>query len=120
MADTLTTPEDALAKRTQLPPALVEEIQENPEAIRPLARGMAAINLFNLFAKVSHPNAPTKDKLEFQRVVNKIGRLEPETVAPSGSGVTITISIPALDAQPERNVVIDQIAEPTFELSAVE
>ena len=93
MADTLTTPEDALAKRTQLPPALVEEIQENPEAIRPLARGMAAINLFNLFAKVSHPNASTKDKLEFQTLAQKLGGMEVKVSESQGAGPQVVINI---------------------------
>ena len=110
----------AVANKLDIPPAMLEEIQDNPTVLQPVARVMGAVNLHNMFVQVTHPEAPFTQRVEFQKLVNKIGRLEPDAAIGGGSGVTITINIPALDAQPERNVVIDQIAEPTFELSTVE
>lgn len=99
-----TTPDDAVDALTQLPPALIDEIQLNPEAIRPLARGMAAVNLYNTFVKVSEPSCSIKDKLEFQNMVVKLGAMEAKaTDQPRGAGFNIVINIPGSD----KGVVID-------------
>jgi hypothetical protein len=107
MSDTITTPDDAMAKATHLPPALVDEVQDNPEAIRPLARGMAAVNLYNLFVKVSHPATSVKDKLEFQTMVNKLAGMDTK-VQEAGSGPQVIINITR--AKDKTSEVIEGIA----------
>ncbi len=95
MTDTTDLTNPAVAKHTAMPPALIEAIQEDPALIQPIARAMGAINLNNLFVKVTHPDASITQQMEFQRLVNKLGRLEPEaTVAAPGAGFSITINIP--------------------------
>lgn len=83
-------------RHSKVPPKLVEDCREDPDAIRPVARAMAAINLHNTFVKVSHPNASLKDKLEFQTMVNKIGRIDAKDAESlqKGGGFSITINIP--------------------------
>ena len=91
---TLAPLNDEVAMRhSKVPPKLVEDCLENPDSIRPVARAMAAINLHNTFVKVSHPNASLKDKLEFQAMVNKIGRIDTKDVAEgAGAGFHFTIN----------------------------
>ena len=90
--DTQTLPEDALQRATHLPPALVDEIQDNPEAIQPLARGMAAVNLYNLFVNIQQSNS-NKDRLEFQTLLNKMTGMEKAAVKEAGSGPQVVINI---------------------------
>jgi hypothetical protein len=100
MSDQITSPEDAFAKSTHLPPALVDEVQDNPEAIRPLARGMAVVNLYNLFTKVSQPSTSVKDKLEFQTMVNKLAGMEAKVQDQTAtSGFSVVINIPQIGMQ---------------------
>jgi hypothetical protein len=99
---TLAPLNDEVAMRhSKVPPKLVEDCLENPDSIRPVARAMAAINLHNTFVKVSHPNASLKDKLEFQAMVNKIGRIDTKDVegVQKGAGFSITINIPNMPVQ---------------------
>lgn len=102
-----TTPEDALAKSTHLSPALVDEVQENPEAIQPLARGMAAVNLYNLFVNVQQSNS-NKDRLEFQALLNKMTGLEKAAVRDAGAGpqFSVVINIPGSD----KGVIVESTA----------
>lgn len=92
MSDTQTLPEDALARSTSLSPALVDEIQDNVEAIQPLARGMAAVNLYNLFVNVQQSNS-NKDRLELQNILNKMTGLEKAQVQQGNSGPQVIVNI---------------------------
>ena len=100
MSDLAPTPEtlapitdDAAMRHSKVPPKLVEDCLEDPDALRPVARAMAAVNLHNTFIKVSHPNASLKDKLEFQAMVNKIGRIDTKDVAENAkAGFHFTIN----------------------------
>lgn len=77
----------ALTRLTDMPPALVAAIQDDPAVLQPIARAMGAINMHNLFKQVSHPDATVAHRVEFQKLVNKIGQLEPETKAASAGFV---------------------------------
>lgn len=92
----VTKPQDALDRKTQVPPQLVEEVQNNVELLRPVARSMAAINLHNLFMKIQHPNTPARDRLEMQKMLNEMAGLELKgaAVQQSGGGFSITINLP--------------------------
>ena len=75
---------------------MVDAIRDDPTFIQPVARAMGAVNLHNLFTQVSHPDATVAQRLDFQRMINKLGQLEPEaTQAAPGAGFSITINIPA-------------------------
>ena len=100
--ETMAPLNDEVAMRhSKVPPKLVEDCLENPDALRPVARAMAAINLHNTFVKISHPNASLKDKLEFQAMVNKIGRIDTKDVegVQKGAGFSIVINIPNMPGQ---------------------
>lgn len=91
----VTQPDDAERKNYAIPPKLVEDVQKDPEKIRPIARSMLAVNLHNLFKKVQHPATSIRDRLEFQGMLNKMAGLEAkEAVSTAGAGFTITINIP--------------------------
>lgn len=95
----VTKPQDALDRSTAVPPQLVEEVMDNVELLRPVARSMAAINLHNLYMKVQHPATTAKDRLEFQTLLNKMGGLvevKGEAAQQTGSGFSITINIPQM------------------------
>jgi hypothetical protein len=94
----LTKPQDALDRATRMPPQLVEKIADNAELLRPVARGMAAINLHNLFVRIQHPNTNNKDRLDFQSMLNKLSGLDAKEAPQSaGAGFSITINIPGSD-----------------------
>lgn len=90
--DTVTQPEDALNRPTEIPPKLVEDVMDNPELLRPVARSMAVVNLHNLFVKMKNPATPVKERLEFQTLLNKMAGLEAKEAVASGAGVIINIT----------------------------
>jgi hypothetical protein len=93
--DQLTQPEDAVTKLSGVPPQLVEDVMDNPELLKPVARAMAATNLHNLFVRMSHPATPNRDRLEFQAMLNKMGGLETTpNQKSSGPGFSINIVLP--------------------------
>jgi len=109
----VTKPQDALDRSTQVPPQLVEEVMDNVELLRPVARSMAAINLHNLFLKVQHPATNAKDRLEFQQVLNKMGGLteiKDTSKGDNGPGFSINIVLPA-NSQPGAGITIEGKAE---------
>ncbi len=63
---------------TTLSPKTLQEITEDPAKIAPLARAMGAANLYDLYKRVMTKDAGLASKLEFQRLVNKMGGLEPK------------------------------------------
>lgn len=93
---TLTQPTDALQKSTHMPPKLVEDVQDNPELLRPVARSMAAINLHNLFVAMQHPRTSNKDRMDFQTLLNKLAGLEAkaQSASDAGPGFSINIVLP--------------------------
>ena len=82
--------------KSAVPMELLDAAKVNPEVFRPSARVMAMINLDNLFRQVQETGT-TKDMLELQAVLNKMGGMEPKEptgAAGNGSGFSITINIP--------------------------
>lgn len=68
----------AVSVHTRIPPAIVEAIADDPKIMEPIARAMAAVNLDNLFAQMRNPNAPVGQRMDFQRLLNDMGRLSKE------------------------------------------
>lgn len=82
----------AVAKHLNIPPALLEEVADNPAVLQPVARVMGVVNLHNMFMQVSTPDATFNQRAEFQKLVNKIGRLEPEAdTGGPGNGFSLKI-----------------------------
>lgn len=102
---------------TRVPPKLVELAIEDPKVIEPIARAMALVNLDNLFEKMRDPSISVGQRIEFQRLLNDIGRIAKKedagvaqvampTVRISFGGNTVSVSATpavehkAIDATP--------------------
>lgn len=90
------TKNPAVAKHLAIPPQLIEEVKDDPSRLQSVARVMGAVNLHNMFVQVSERDATFQQRVEFQKVVNKIGRLEPTDTQAAGGGFSVTINIPAV------------------------
>ena len=81
-------PEDNILSRKQ-----VQEIQEDPAKMEIVARLMGAVNLENLFKQMQDPAVNMTVKLEFQKLLNKMGKLEPEQKNSGSAGAQVVINI---------------------------
>ena len=91
----LSQPTDITNRLTHVPPAIVDMVREDPEKLRQVARSMAAMNLHNLFQRVQNRDTSTKDRLEFQVLLNKMSGLDAkENAAVAGGGFSINIVLP--------------------------
>lgn len=72
----------------------LEMIEEDPTKIEVLARLMGAVNLDNLFRFMQSPDINPMARLEFQKMLNKMGRLDPEKDDQNlGGGPQVVINI---------------------------
>tara|TARA_B110000977_G_C10880669_1_gene417366 strand:+ start:178 stop:528 length:351 start_codon:yes stop_codon:yes gene_type:complete len=77
-----------------LSPADLLAIEEDPTKMETVARMLAAVNLDNLFRHMQNPTINPMARIEFQKLLNKLGRLEPDTKADvSGGGPQVVINI---------------------------
>jgi hypothetical protein len=59
-----------------------------------VARLLGAVNLDNLFRHMQNPTINPMARIEFQKMLNKLGKLEPDTKADTqGSGPQVVINI---------------------------
>lgn len=72
--------------RPILSPADMLAIEEDPSRMETLARMLGAVNLDNLFRHMQNPTINPMARIEFQKMLNKLGRLEPDTKADVGGG----------------------------------
>ena len=70
---------------------MIEEVKDDPSPLQSVARVMGAINLHNMFVQVSDRDATFQQRAEFQKVVNKIGRLEPTDAQVANGGFSLKI-----------------------------
>lgn len=85
-----------------MPPAAVEAVRDDPANLQPIARVMGAVNLHNLFMQVTGTDATIQQRIEFQKLVNKIGRLEPDEKQASTGGAGVIINITRAKDSSER------------------
>ena len=71
----------------------LQQIEEDPSKMETLARLMGAVNLDNLFRHMQSPDVATNAKIEFQKLLNKMGRLEPDTKTDTAGGPQVVINI---------------------------
>jgi hypothetical protein len=72
----------------------LQMIEEDPSKMETLARLMGAVNLDNLFRHMQNPNINPTARIEFQKLLNKMGRLEPDSKSDGGSsGPQVVINI---------------------------
>ena len=60
-------------------------IEDDPQKMETLARLMGAVNLDNLFRHMQNPTINPATRLEFQKMLNKLGKLEPDGKAIVGT-----------------------------------
>lgn len=78
-----------------LSPGQLQQIEDDPSLMETFARLLGAVNLDNLFRSMQNPTINPMARIEFQKLLNKMGRLEPDTkVDPNaGSGPQVVINI---------------------------
>lgn len=64
----------------------LEAIEEDPSKMENAARLMGAVNLDNLFRHMQNPQVNPMARIEFQKLLNKMGKLEPDTKTDPGVG----------------------------------
>lgn len=64
----------------------LQMIEDDPTKMETLARLMGAVNLDNLFRHMQNPTINPATRLEFQKMLNKMGKLEPDGNAVVGNG----------------------------------
>ena len=83
-----------LADKSILSPADMLAIEEDPSKMETFARMLGAVNLDNLFRTMQNPTINPMARIEFQKMLNKLGKLEPDTKAEvSGNGPQVVINI---------------------------
>ena len=77
-----------------LSPAQMLEIEDDPSRMETVARMFGAVNLDNLFRHMQNPTINPTARIEFQKMLNKMGRLEPDTkLDAGGAGPQVVINI---------------------------
>ena len=69
-------------------------IEQDTSLMETVARLLGAVNLDNLFRHMQNPDINPTARIEFQKMLNKMGRLEPDTkLDTGGSGPQVVINI---------------------------
>ena len=75
-----------MTQLTLIPPGLVEMVADDPALAEPIVRKLAMKNLENTFLAVQAGDA-IGPRIELQKILNKMGRLEPgNTLDGAGGG----------------------------------
>lgn len=91
-----------------LSPADLQSIEEDPSKMETVARMLGAVNLDNLFRHMQNPQINPMARIEFQKMLNKLGRLEPDTKANvGGTGPQVVINITRAKDQSEDAITIE-------------
>jgi len=84
----------------------LQQLEEDPTLMETFARLMGAVNLDNLFRQMQDPKINPSIKIEFQKMLNKMGRLEPDTKAEiGGTGPQVVINITRAKDHDDRMVI---------------
>jgi hypothetical protein len=89
--DKLTDPD--FAHKSILSRGQLQMIEEDPAKMETLARLMGAVNLDNLFRHMQNPTINPATRIEFQKLLNKMGKLEPDAKNDTGAGQQVVINI---------------------------
>jgi hypothetical protein len=89
--DKLTNPD--FAHKSILSRGQLQMIEEDPAKMETLARLMGAVNLDNLFRHMQNSTINPATRIEFQKLLNKMGNLEPDAKNDTGVGQQVVINI---------------------------
>jgi len=85
-------------------------IEDDPSKMETVARLLGAVNLDNLFRHMQNPEINPTARIEFQKMLNKMGKLEPDTKAiNAGDGPQVIINITR--AKDQEEIVIEGSAQ---------
>ena len=102
----------AKADQPILSPAQMAAIEDDPSLMETFARMLGAVNLDNLFRTMQNPTINPTARIEFQKMLNKMGRLEPDTkVDNSAAGPQVVINITRAKDQPDAITIEGQAVE---------
>ena len=103
--DKLTNPD--FAHTSILSRGQLQMIEDDPKKMETLARLMGAVNLDNLFRHMQNPTINPATRLEFQKMLNKLGKLEPDGKAIVGTdgGPQVIINITRAKDNEEKVVI---------------
>lgn len=73
--------------------AQMQEIEEDPSKIETVARLMGVVNLDNLFRFMQRPDINPQARIEFQKLLNKMGKLESVDSSDGAGGPQVVINI---------------------------
>ena len=78
----------------------LRELETDPAKMETFTRLLGAVNLDNLFRYMQSPDINHASRIEFHKMLNKMGRLEPDLKASTaGTGPQVVINITrAVDA----------------------
>ena len=89
----------------------LQEIEDDPAKMETFSRLLGAVNLDNLFRHMQDPDINPTARIEFQKLLNKMGRLEPDTkLDTGGTGPQVIINITRAKDLPE-SIAIDGSSE---------
>ncbi len=102
----LAADEDGILSRGQL-----EMLEDDPSKMETLARLMGAVNLDNLFRQMQCPTVGLAVKIEFQKMLNKMGRLEPEKASTGSGGPQVIVNITRAKVDSEGLVIESSVSD---------
>ena len=86
-------------------------METDPAMMETFSRLLGAVNLDNLFRHMQNPDINPTARIEFQKMLNKMGRLEPDTKVDLGvGGPQVVINITRAKDQNE-SIVIEGTSE---------
>ena len=95
-----------------LSPAELKAIEDDPSLMETFSRLLGAVNLDNLFRTMQNPEINPTARIEFQKLLNKMGRLEPDTkLDAGGTGPQVVINITRAKDQEDSIVIEGQTVE---------
>ena len=103
--DKVTGPD--FAHKSILSRGQLQMIEDDPAKMETLARLMGAVNLDNLFRHMQNPTINPATRLEFQKMLNKMGKLEPDGKAVVGGDGGPQVIINITRAKDNEEVVIE-------------
>jgi len=110
-----TTKNPALARLLNLPPAALEEISENPDALSKLSRVQLAMVQEKLARQyLDNPDASVAQGTAVHEALRKVSNLEPKQGTGNGAGFSITINFPSTSgvvSGSEQKVIEGELAE---------
>ena len=84
----------------------LKALENDPTKMETFSRLLGAVNLDNLFRYMQDPDINPTARIEFQKMLNKMGKLEPDLKATtSGNGPQVIINITR--AKDNEELVID-------------